>query len=62
MDGRIDEAIREAVSEAGQSEALAKKLIAWMDSVISGNENLADKQATELRLEVVYQATEVEED
>ena len=59
LDPKISQAIKEAVDEVGQSAALARRLIAWMDAVTSGNEDLADQAAAARHLEVLYAETSV---
>ncbi len=61
LDAKISQAIKDVVSEAGQSPALARRLIAWMEAVTSGNEDLADPVATARHLEVLYAETSVSE-
>jgi len=62
LDVKIGQAIKDAVSEAGQSPALARRLIAWMEAVTSGNVDLADTDAGERHLEVLYGETSVGDD
>ena len=40
LDNRIEEAIKAAVIEVGQSDALARRLIAWMTALVSENEDI----------------------
>ena len=54
VDPKVTEAITAAVEERGQSPALARRLLAWLQAVTSGNEDLADVSATERRLELIY--------
>lgn len=62
LDQKISQAIRDAVNDAGQSAALARRLIAWMEAVTSGNEDLADQAAATRHLEVLYAETAVDEE
>ena len=62
MDERIEKAIRDAVYEASQSDQLANRLVAWIDAAISGNVDLADKQATDTHLDIIYEAVEIDEE
>lgn len=62
LDPRISEAIRSAVEEAGQSPALARKLIAWLEAVTSGNEDINDTASADRHLEVLYGETSVDDD
>ena len=57
LDVRIAEAIREAVAEAGQPEALARRMIAWFEEVVSGNEDIHDQAAAVRHLEVLFEGT-----
>jgi hypothetical protein len=59
LDPKIAEAIREAVAAAGQSKALARQLIAWMDAVASGNEDASDGATAGRHLELLYDETDV---
>lgn len=54
LDSKITQAIRNAVSDAGQSAALATRLIAWMEAVTSGNEDPADTAAAARHIEMLY--------
>jgi hypothetical protein len=56
------EAIKEAANEAGQPASLARRLIAWMEAVTSGNENLSDPASVERHLEVLYAETDANSD
>ena len=56
LDPKITEAIEEAVKDAEQSPALARRLIAWMEAATSGNEDLNDPAATARHLIVLYDA------
>jgi hypothetical protein len=56
LDSKISEAIEAAVQDEGQSPALARRLIAWMEAATSGNEDLSDPAATARHLEVLYEA------
>lgn len=54
-DAKIQKAIKEAVTDFGQNEGLADKLIAWFEAVANGNENLANKDSVSRRLELLYE-------
>ena len=54
LDTKITQAIRDSVSDAGQSSALATRLIAWMEAVTSGNEDPADPAAAARHIEMLY--------
>ena len=57
LDVKISEAIRAAVREARQSDALARRLTAWMEAVTSGNEDVHDQAAAARHLEILYEET-----
>jgi hypothetical protein len=58
-DQLIEQSIRRAVSEAGQSDELANMLIRWFQEVSHGNESLDDLEATRRHCEILYEATSV---
>lgn len=60
LDEKIAEAICEAVSEYGQHQKLALRLIAWLEAVTSGNEDINDAVAAQRHLDVLYDATSVD--
>lgn len=57
MDKKIQDAIREAVTEAGQDPALARKLESWFEAIASGSEDINDKQSSYRHLELLYDDT-----
>lgn len=62
IDPKIKEAIRKSVKEVDQDEALSREMVAWFAAVSSGNENLADKDSTDRRLERLYGDTVIPPD
>lgn len=58
LDPKIEESIRLSVSQYGQSESLATKIISWMQSVISGNEDINDNKTVRRHVELLYEVTE----
>ena len=54
VDPRIAKAIEHVVHGAGQSPALARRLIAWFNAVASDNEDLNDRQSANRHLELLY--------
>jgi hypothetical protein len=62
LDPTISLAIKGAVEDSGQSPALARRLMAWMEAVTSGNEDLADAAAAARHLEVLYEETSLGDD
>ena len=61
MDPKIVTSIEEAVREEGQSEALARRLVAWFGAIASGNEDINDKQASNRHLELLYNEVDLPE-
>ena len=59
VDERISQAIKEAVDEAGQPSALARRLIAWVNAVMSQNEDINDWETTARHLDVLFEGTKV---
>ncbi|MXW05564.1 MAG: hypothetical protein F4Z81_10905 [Gemmatimonadetes bacterium] len=59
LDRKITEAIEAAVAEAGQPPRVAKRLIAWFESLNSGSEEINDASQAKLHLEVLYEGTVV---
>lgn len=57
MDKKIQDAIREAVTEAGQDPGLARKLESWFEAIASGSEDINDKQSANRHLELLYDDT-----
>ena len=62
LDIEITEAIEAAVEEAGQPATVAKRLIAWLEAINSGNEDLNDREQAERHLDVLYDGTVVNGD
>jgi len=58
VDPAIQAAIRKSVKEHGQEVALADKLIRWFDEVISGNEDIDDRDAVYKRLDILFTTVE----
>ena len=48
-----------AVAEAAQPPTVAKRLIAWLEAVNSGNEDINDPAQAERHLEVLFEGTVV---
>lgn len=59
MDKKIQDALREAVREAGQDPSLARKLEMWFEAIASGSEDVNDKQSSNRHLELLYSDTRV---
>lgn len=62
LDARLTDAVIQAVADAGQSEALARRLVAWLEAITSGNEDLADSAAADRHLEFIYGEVKVAEE
>ncbi|MGK7922863.1 MAG: CxC ATPase DNA modification system associated small protein [Trichodesmium sp.] len=58
LDKEIEKAIRESVSEASQAEAVANRLIKWLEEMSKQNFNETDKSE---RLKLVYDAINIEQ-
>ena len=54
VDPKIAEAIQNVVEDVGQSQALARRLVAWFNAVASGNEKINDRQSADRHLELLY--------
>ncbi|WP_406260201.1 CxC ATPase DNA modification system associated small protein [Streptomyces chartreusis] len=57
LDPKIVKAIEEAVAEADQEPALARRLVAWMQAITSGSEDPNDVSRAERHLELLYEGT-----
>jgi len=57
LDIKITEAIEAAVEQEGQPAAVAKRLIAWLEAVNSGNEDIADTAQSDRHLDVLFEGT-----
>ena len=60
LDARIAQAIDEAVEEASQPKALARRLTAWFQAVTSGTEDINDKATADRHLELLFERTVVQ--
>lgn len=49
-------AVEQSVQAAGQPPAVAQRLIAWIEAVVSGNEDLSDKETSRTRMERLMEA------
>lgn len=54
--------LEEAVREAGQSEALARRLVAWVDQLTSGNSRLERKDDVARHVDACLDAVELTTD
>ena len=60
-DPKLREALLQAVNDAGQSAALGRRILAWIDALTSGSEEINDQVATDRRLELIYGEVKVDE-
>jgi hypothetical protein len=59
IDPRIESAIREAVRDHGQPDKLADRIVKWFEDVAEGNESLDEKEDYMRRLDVIFDAVEI---
>lgn len=59
LDPKITEAIEAATADSGQSPALARRLVAWLEAVTSGNEDVNNTAEADRHLEVLYEETAI---
>lgn len=57
LNQEIKQAIEEAVQEEGQSSSLAAKILAWMEALTEGNEDVADPSAYTQRCVLCFENT-----
>ena len=60
LDIKITEVIEATVAEEGQPDVVAKRLIAWLEEIDSGNEDLSDGEQAKRHLDVLYDGTVVD--
>jgi len=54
LDEQLEIAIREAVHDAGETNSVALKLIAWIENTMDGNENPLDESTYSRHLDLIY--------
>ncbi|MCZ4245464.1 CxC ATPase DNA modification system associated small protein [Pedobacter punctiformis] len=59
---KIKSAIEAAVAQEGQPPELAAKLVAWMEQLMEGNEDIADQETYRRRTGVCFETTIVNND
>jgi hypothetical protein len=59
LDKRVVTAIDEAVKEMGETPALAERIKAWLDGLVSGNDRLSERDSTERHVELLYRSVSV---
>ena len=57
IDPQIEQAVRTAVKQAKQADSLADKIIAWINAINSGNEDINDPSASSRHLDLIYEET-----
>lgn len=62
IDPKMKEAIEDVVDTIAQPETVAKRLIAWIEQIVSGNEDINDKQFANRHLELLYDAIVVDDE
>jgi len=58
----MKDAIIETVNKENQNKQLSQKIIAWLDALISGNEEIGDKDASLRHLELIYAEVNLHDD
>ncbi len=59
IDSIMKEAIIDAVQDVGQNKGLSNKIIAWINSLLSGNEDIASDEDALRHLELIYNEVEL---
>lgn len=59
IDAKIESAIRQAVTKAGQSGDVADKLIAWISDLAGGNAKITDSESVRRHLQLLFSTLEV---
>lgn len=54
VDPIIKACIEEAIAEENQDDELSRKIIAWYDSLLNGNEDLSDDERVISRLALIF--------
>lgn len=55
----VQDAVLKAVKDEGQSELLAKAILAWFAELVNGNESINDEEVVKRRLSIVLEKTDV---
>jgi hypothetical protein len=61
VDPFMKEAIFKAVDSANQSKELSQKIIAWLNALLSGNEDISNDEDALRHLELLYNEVELTE-
>jgi hypothetical protein len=56
LDKRVETAIEEAVKELGEKPALAEKIKAWLEGLVTGNDRISERDSTERHVELLYRS------
>lgn len=56
LDPKIREAVESAAATEGQTPAFAKKIVAWLEELTSGNDRLDDNDSVRRHLDLIYEA------
>ena len=57
----IQHAVQTAVTSADQPEAVASRLIAWLEALNAGNESLTDEESVRRHLDLLFQTVALPE-
>lgn len=56
----LTQSLMEAVQQHQQPESVGRRLIAWTECLLSGNEDPGDKAAAQMHLKLLYEAVHLE--
>lgn len=59
VDPHVQVAIEEATRQQRQDPLLARKIVAWIEGIVSGNENAGDVESSDKHLELLYRTTKI---
>lgn len=62
IDTKLADAIRAAAVDLGQPAELAERVVAWMNSLASGNETLDDPDSVSRHLELLFESARIDGD
>lgn len=60
MDVAVADAVLDTVSEHGQPDAVAKQLIAWLDSLADGKVSIDDAEDVSRRIETILDRVNID--
>jgi hypothetical protein len=61
LDSSIIDSVTETVKKYHQSSDLANKILLWLDAIHSGQVSIDDKNATLQRIDLLLNATEIDD-